>query len=445
MGSRAGIGTGGRPVSSRYGFARPGTVGNRPGSVAGRGGTAGMRPITGRFVRLGTASLQSVPGGPHIDVQRLNMEKMAREHPMIAKLLCEYILYVEHLPKLALDLCTAALKVTEARAGSEGETESKTQMQVGIRNSEDWWWKARLGKANYQLGLLRDAEKHFKAALFEFPPHATAQERSSRFYHYDTTVVMELAKVYIKMDQPLTAMELYMTALEFNPVDHLIVLCSARLHDELHDSYKAFELYSNVLALDSSNIEAIACTAAFFFYEKNQPELALRFYRRLLQMGVQNSEVWNNIGLCGYYTCQFDFALRCLDRALSQCTTALNKADVWYNIGHVGIGLGDMTFAKRAFRLAVSADPTHGEALNNLSVLSLSSEVDKKDSSVLLHSAVSVAPELLEALYNSALQCFKNGELEESYNYVIRALDVLPDHAESINLHEKILKKFTSL
>lgn len=29
----------------------------------------------------------------------------------------------------------------------------------------DWWWKARLGKAYYQLGLLRDAEKQLKSSL----------------------------------------------------------------------------------------------------------------------------------------------------------------------------------------------------------------------------------------------------------------------------------------
>lgn len=30
---------------------------------------------------------------------------------------------------------------------------------------QDWWWKARLGKCYYQLGMLRDAEKQFLSAL----------------------------------------------------------------------------------------------------------------------------------------------------------------------------------------------------------------------------------------------------------------------------------------
>lgn len=29
----------------------------------------------------------------------------------------------------------------------------------------DWWWQEQLGKAYYALGLLRDAAKHFDAAV----------------------------------------------------------------------------------------------------------------------------------------------------------------------------------------------------------------------------------------------------------------------------------------
>ena len=31
--------------------------------------------------------------------------------------------------------------------------------------AQDWWWKARLGKCYYQLGMLREAEKQFLSAL----------------------------------------------------------------------------------------------------------------------------------------------------------------------------------------------------------------------------------------------------------------------------------------
>ena len=30
---------------------------------------------------------------------------------------------------------------------------------------QDWWWKARLAKCYYQMGLLRDAEQQLKSSL----------------------------------------------------------------------------------------------------------------------------------------------------------------------------------------------------------------------------------------------------------------------------------------
>lgn len=59
-----------------------------------------------------------------------------------------------------------------------------------------------------------------------------------------------------------------------------------------------------------------------------QPEMAIRYYRRLLQMGVNNTEVWNNIGLCCFYSAQYDMALGCFDRALGMADDEA-MADVW--------------------------------------------------------------------------------------------------------------------
>ena len=41
-----------------------------------------------------------------------------------------------------------------------------------------------------------------------------------------------------------------------------------------------------------------------------------RYYRRLLQTGVQTTELWSNLGLCTFYSGQYDMTLACFDRAL---------------------------------------------------------------------------------------------------------------------------------
>lgn len=116
-------------------------------------------------------------------------------------------------------------------------------------------------------------------------------------------------------------------------------------------------------------------------------------------MGVQSAELWNNLGLCCFYSAQYDMALSCLDRALSIASDD-NMADVWYNIGHVGIALGDLGLAYQAFKVAASVDPTHGEALNNIAVLEM-----RRQKFDLARSCLSISldagPHLFEPLFNS--------------------------------------------
>lgn len=54
--------------------------------------------------------------------------------------------------------------------------------------------------------------------------------------------------------------------------------------------------------------QAIACVATTYYYG-GKPELAMRYYRRILQMGVSSPELFLNIGLCCMAAQQFDFAL----------------------------------------------------------------------------------------------------------------------------------------
>ncbi len=130
-----------------------------------------------------------------------------------------------------------------------------------------------------------------------------------------------------------------------------------------------------------------------------KPEMSIRYYRRLLQMGVNNTEVWNNIGLCCFYSSQYDMALGCFDRALSLASDE-EMADIWYNIGHIGISLGDLGLAYQAFKVAVSIDPSHGEALNNIAVLEMRRQKFDVAKSC-LSTSCEVSPHVFEPYYNS--------------------------------------------
>eukprot|EP01012_Entosiphon_sulcatum_P032224 TRINITY_DN40999_c0_g1_i1.p1 TRINITY_DN40999_c0_g1~~TRINITY_DN40999_c0_g1_i1.p1 ORF type:complete len:520 (-),score=63.38 TRINITY_DN40999_c0_g1_i1:878-2437(-) len=410
------MGPSGRPLS---GFAGPGSSSGRPGSKSGgrmtpsveqafqgsRPGTS--RPVTGsgRFVRLGTASMRADPSGPFIDAQRLDFAKYAaRQH--LAKVLCDYILYHDHNSRVAIELASEATKAVDFK---------------------DWWWKARLGKCYYQLGLLRDAESQFKSSLRQQPMVVT---------------YLELGKTYLKLDQPLAALQLYGQGVEHFPGDTHLLLAIARVHDLLGETDKSAQFYKRVLELDSSNIESIACLASNHFYE-DQPEIALRLYRRLLQMGVNNTELWNNLGLCCFYASQYDMTLSCFERALALANDD-NMADIWYNIGQVAIGIGDLGLAYQAFKVAISVDSNHAESFNNLGILELR-KGNVEQARTNFQTAARLGEHMHEPLFNGGLLAFKLGDFQESFTLTTKALSVYDFHAESLELKRQLKQHFTSL
>jgi len=233
----------GRPMT---GFARPNT--NRPtSSAAGRDITTAMqgnrpgtqRPLTslGRLVRLGTASMQNNDGGEFVRLETLDLHKYAQRAP-IAKALCDYMLYYARNPRKALELASEATQAVDFK---------------------DWWWKARLGKAYYQLGLLRDAEKQFRSSLKD-------EEMISTH--------LELCKVYLRLDQPNSALDQYGRAGDKFVGDTHILVGLARTYDMLNALLRGVQFYKRVLQYDSVNTEAIACLASHHFYT-DQPELGL--------------------------------------------------------------------------------------------------------------------------------------------------------------------------
>ena len=406
------VSSSGRPLS---GFVRPGSRsgGGRGASSieqamqGNRPGTGSSRPMTslGRRVRLGTASMLSDHGGPFINADRLPLRKYAHR-PSLAKVLCDYLLYQDNNPKKALELAAEATIATQYT---------------------DWWWKARLGKAYYQLGLFRDAEKQFKSSLREQDMIVTS---------------LELAKVYLKLDQPMAALAVYKEAHEHHPTDTSVLLGIARVYDMVDDSDNALAHYKKVLKIDAGCIEAIACMASHHFYS-DQPEVALRFYRRLVQMGLNNTELWNNVGLCCFYASQYDMALGCFERALALADDT-NMADVWYNIGQVAIGIGDLGLAYQTFKIAISIDSDHAEAFCNLGVLELRMRREERARSN-FQSAMRLAPYQFEAHYNGGLLAYNQGNFEQAHALATKSLDRYPDHTDSKELLSQLRQHFTKL
>ena len=373
----------GRPLT---GFERPGTT-SRP--ITGREGleaalrttntaTGQSRPVTslGHELRLGTASLLAESKNSFLDISRLDFSRLVRRESM-SKVICDYLIYHEHNPRRALELCAEATR--EA-------------------NFKDWWWKARLGRCYYRLGLYRDAEKQLSSSL---------QDQNM------AETVLELSKVYIRLDQPNAALAVLEKANKQTTGETRLMLGIARIHEMLYAIEPSVSSYKMVLAFDASNVEGLSSLAANHFYSY-QPEISLRYYRRLLQMGVVGPEIWNNVGLCCFFSSQFDLALNCFGRALQ---LADDIADIWYNIGHIGIGIGNCDLAYQSFKVALSVDGEHAESLCNLGVLELQSR-NTEAAQAIFNGAQSKAPHLFQPFFNGALLAYKLGNIQDSFSMV---------------------------
>ncbi|KAG5191229.1 hypothetical protein JKP88DRAFT_259616 [Tribonema minus] len=401
----------GRPVT---GFLRPGTS-SRPMtgqqmdvSTAMRGPRPGTsRPATalGREVRLGTASLDSGGGAAFVDTDRLDLKRMAKRGALAAALV-EYLLYVERNPRKALELAAEATAAADFK---------------------DWWWKARLGRCYHKLGMYRDAEKQLKSSL---------KDQDMLLTH------LELVKVYQRLDLPNTALDLLARAAVRHDGDARLALASARLHEALSAAEAAGAAYKTALALDPTNVEATASLAVNYFYA-DQPEVALRYYQRLLQCGASGGAVWNNLGLCCFYGGQYDMALGCLDRALTAAGDDI-IGDVWYNIAQVAIGMGDVGMAYQALRVASTVDTNHAESFCNLGVLEMRKQ-NNDSARVNLLRAQTLGPWLFEAFYNGALLDYRTGNFQEAYRQCQRALELFPEHSECKELMDTLAALFAAM
>uniref|UniRef100_A0A673V8Z3 Tetratricopeptide repeat protein 8 n=1 Tax=Suricata suricatta TaxID=37032 RepID=A0A673V8Z3_SURSU len=397
---------------------RPGTSLKLPGTNQTGGPSPAVRPITqaGRpitgFLRPSTQSgrpgtMEQAIRTPRTAYTARPVTSTSGRFVRLGTALFEYIFHHENDVKTALDLAALSTEYSQYK---------------------DWWWKVQIGKCYYRLGMYREAEKQFKSALKQ-------QEMVDTFLY--------LAKVYISLDQPVTALNLFKQGLDKFPGEVSLLCGIARIHEEMNNISSAAEYYKEVLKQDNTHVEAIACIGSNHFYS-DQPEIALRFYRRLLQMGVYNCQLFNNLGLCCFYAQQYDMTLTSFERALALAENEEETADVWYNLGHVAVGIGDTNLAHQCFRLALVNNNNHAEAYNNLAVLEMR-KGHVEQARALLQTASSLAPHMYEPHFNFATISDKIGDLQRSYIAAKKSEAAFPDHVDTQHLITQLKQHFAML
>ncbi|KFD64961.1 hypothetical protein M514_11552 [Trichuris suis] len=350
-----------------------------------------LTSLTGRFVRLGTASMFATGEGAFINVSRLNLSKYASRQE-VSRPLFEYLFFkLNDAFQLALLAC-----------------ESTKQ--------SDWYWKLQVGRCYLRMGQYRDAEKNIRTAH--------VQQAS-------ITTALHLSKVYCAIDQPLKAIEILNQALNKFNEDTTLLKALCVIEEKLNNQIEIDSLLRRILRQDSIDIEAIASVATNYFYS-DLPELALRFFRRILQMGMVTTEVYLNIGLCCFNAQQFDIAVDCLHEAIRNATDE-QSGDVWYNIGYVALATGDLQWAKQCFSLCLTYSGDYAEAWCNLAVIEMH-EGNLSQANSLLETAMIHGSHTFEPFYNYALLQYKAGKCQSSLNAIKKSLEIYPEHTASKEL-----------
>ena len=73
--------------------------------------------------------------------------------------------------------------------------------------------------------------------------------------------------VYLRLDQPCTAIEMYKRCIDKYPNEISFLIPMARVYDQLNEPKKAIDFYSLALIKDNSNIECVASLGSFHFYQ----------------------------------------------------------------------------------------------------------------------------------------------------------------------------------
>jgi tetratricopeptide repeat protein 8 len=100
--------------------------------------------------------------------------------------------------------------------------------------------------------------------------------------------------------------------------------------------------------------------------------------------------------------------------------------------------------AYQCCKIAVSIDPQHAEALNNMGVLEVRRGAPAAGAAAFA-AAHDVDDGVYEAPYNAALAAFRSGNFQNAYNLVNKSLAIFEGHADSQTLLQELQQHFTLL
>ena len=110
--------------------------------------------------------------------------------------------------------------------------------------------------------------------------------------------------------------------------------------------------------------------------------------------------------------------------------------------GRVSLIVGEVDMAEQAWSIAISLDPTHAEALNDLGVM-LKERGKDASARVYYERSRTAKADSLEPWFNGATDAMERRDLQKAFAFLRRALEISPDHTESGQLFADVLSELS--
>jgi tetratricopeptide repeat protein 8 len=392
---------------SKAGPTRSGTRSGRPATASIRPSTASVRPATSATKKSSSTDIDALDVSDVIaDLELSNM-------------LFTYLVRVERNLGKALELAHEGIKVWK-----------------------DALWRRNAGTICALLNMPSDAENHFKQALSLDPN--------------DIFTLRELARLYYKQENFTVAIDCLIKITKIIPLDGgTVKICLARLYEIVGDEENALLQYKNCLSVEPYCTDALIALGANHFY-KDEPEVALKYFQRVLELDGSNSENWNNLALAAFYSNQTDIAFKAFQQALafsetdadSSADAICRKADVHFNLGTAGLALGDFDLAYKSYKTCLECNPKHYEAANNLGVI-IHEHALAKESMKYFRQSVGIVNGIVptltgisypfEGYLNLGILCIKQGMISEGHKMIKKALEISPQNLQAKHLMNDVI------
>jgi tetratricopeptide (TPR) repeat protein len=211
----------------------------------------------------------------------------------------------------------------------------------------------------FNLGLALYYQQRWSDALATFDDAAARGLNDAELSRYRVFTLHQLGR----LDEAIDACTVWGGAAAGSAANGYLAL----LEMDKGDLQNAYDRAESVLAQDPDDINA-GLVAGMGRVERQDTDGALRQFERVLAREPRGTRAWFGVGLAHLQRREFPQAIAAIERVLAVMP---DHAGTLVTLGWAKFAGGDPTGAEQAFRRAIAADRTFGEAHGGLAIVLL--------------------------------------------------------------------------